>query len=220
MALIVLFGNGLTAQLAHFYLSNDSEHEVVAFTVDRDHASPGQLSGLPVVPFDEVSERYPPASHKMLVALSFAKMNAFRAERYADAKALGYELISYVSSRATVWPGAEIGENCIIMEDTTIQPFARVGDDVVVWAAGHIGAGASVGNHCFIASQAVVCSGAEIAERCFVGVNSTVVEGVRVAREAVIGAGALVDSDTAEREVFSPAKTIKLPVTSDRLPAV
>ena len=47
---------------------------------------------------------------------------------------MGYELISYVSSKAIVWPSAEIGDNCLIMEGNIIQPYARVGNDVVMWS--------------------------------------------------------------------------------------
>jgi hypothetical protein len=31
---IVLFGMGQVAELAHFYLSHDSRHDVIRFTVD------------------------------------------------------------------------------------------------------------------------------------------------------------------------------------------
>ncbi len=37
MAKVVLFGILDTAELAHYYLEHDSEHEVVAFTVNREY---------------------------------------------------------------------------------------------------------------------------------------------------------------------------------------
>ena len=51
-----------------------------------------------------------------------------------QAKARGYGLISYVSSKATTWPGFACGDNCFILEDNTIQPFATIGNDVVLWS--------------------------------------------------------------------------------------
>jgi sugar O-acyltransferase (sialic acid O-acetyltransferase NeuD family) len=220
MARIVLFGSGLSARLAHFYLTHDSEHEVVAFSLDATYIDADNMLGLPVVPFEHVLERYPVDQYKMLVALGYGKMNAFRAQRYADARQLGYELISYVSSRATVWPGVEIGDNCVVMEDATIQPFAKIGNDVTIWSAGHIGHGSSIGDHVFVSSHVVVAGDATVRERCFLGVNATIIDGVEVASENVIGAGALIEADTNPREVYSPAKTIRLPITSDRIPAV
>jgi hypothetical protein len=45
---------------------------------------------LPLVPFEEAARRYPPDDHQMFIAVSYAQMNRLRAERYAQARALGY----------------------------------------------------------------------------------------------------------------------------------
>ena len=37
MSKVVIFGVGQWAELAHFYLTHDSPHEVAAFTLDRDY---------------------------------------------------------------------------------------------------------------------------------------------------------------------------------------
>ena len=37
MSKVVVFGVGQWAELAHFYLTHDSPHEVVAFALDRDY---------------------------------------------------------------------------------------------------------------------------------------------------------------------------------------
>src|SRR5260221_9629907 len=105
MARVVVFGVGQWAELAHFYLTHDSPHDVVAFTIDRAYIDNAEFAGLPVVPFDEVEQLYPPDKFQMFIPLSFKKMNHVRAEKYYDAKKRGYELISYVSSRATTFPG-------------------------------------------------------------------------------------------------------------------
>src|SRR5205085_4920123 len=93
------------------------------------------------------------------VAVSYAKLKALRAERVAAARAAGYRLVSYLSSRATVFPGFEPGENCFILEDNTIQPFARVGENVTLWSGNHIGHHSVVEDDVFIASHVVVSGG-------------------------------------------------------------
>ena len=45
MAKVVVFGVGQWAELAHFYLTHDSPHEVVAFTVDREYLDGDELQG-------------------------------------------------------------------------------------------------------------------------------------------------------------------------------
>src|SRR5689334_4202995 len=63
---VILFGNGQIASVAYAYLTYDSEHEVVAFTVDRAYRDAPTLFGLPVVPFEEVQDLFPPDQCKML----------------------------------------------------------------------------------------------------------------------------------------------------------
>ncbi len=103
MANVVLFGLRDFASLAHFYLKYDSPHEVVAFTVDRDFlpADP-TFEGLPVVPFDELENRYPPTEFAGFAPLSHQGMNRVRQGVYERFKQKGYRLISYISSRRDV----------------------------------------------------------------------------------------------------------------------
>jgi hypothetical protein len=49
MSKVVLFGAGKIADVAYFQLTNDSPHEVAAFTVDGEHIVQKEKWGLPVV---------------------------------------------------------------------------------------------------------------------------------------------------------------------------
>ena len=139
MANIVIFGAGDIARLAHFYFSTDSDHTVVAFTVDATYRNSDTFQGLPLVPFDQVALIYPPSDYKMFVAMSYAKMNQVRAAKYSEARALGYGLVSYVSSRCSFLTQYPHGDNCFILEDNTVQPFVRLGSNVTLWSGNHIG---------------------------------------------------------------------------------
>jgi sugar O-acyltransferase (sialic acid O-acetyltransferase NeuD family) len=215
---VVLFGTGTVARVVRFLFEHDAPHEVVAFAVDRDHWQGGQMDGLPIVAFEDLPTLYPPDEVRMFIAAGYRRMNGFRAERYEQAKAMGYELVTYVSPRASTWPGLEVGDNCLVMDQVVIHPFARVGNDVILWSGSHIGHDSVVGDHCFVASHAVVSGCVTIAERCFLGSNSTIRDGITVARECVIGAGAVVTRNTTARSVFAAPQATLLPVTSDRLP--
>ena len=122
---VVVFGNGRLASLAHFYLTHDSVRDVAAFTVDRHHRTDDTLFGLPVIPADEVVIQFPPDQFDMFVALGYAQVNKFREAKYLEAKAMGYELISCISSKATVWPGTEVGDNCSSWRTTSSSPSLR-----------------------------------------------------------------------------------------------
>jgi sugar O-acyltransferase (sialic acid O-acetyltransferase NeuD family) len=214
---LVIFGAGDIAQLAHYYFSTDSEYEVAAFTIDASFIKEPVFCGLPVVPFEEVAKHYPPAKYDFFVALSYSKINAVRKEKFLAAKEKGYQLVSYVSSRASMLNGGQIGENCFIFEDNTIQPFVRIGHNVTLWSGNHIGHHSVIHDHCFIASHVVVSGGVEIGEQCFVGVNATLRDHIRIGDRCVVGAGALLLADAEPDGVYIGAATERSKVPSNRL---
>jgi len=220
MAKIVIFGNSHWASLAHHYLKHDSPHEVVGFTVDREFLHEREFQGLPVVPFDEVELHYPPDSFSMFLPISFKRMGHLRAERYEQAKAKGYPLISYVSSKATTWPGFTCGDNCFILEDNTIQPFVKIGNDVVLWSGNHIGHHTVIKDHVTITSQVVISGVCTIESFSFFGVNSTVRDETVIARETLIGAGVVILRDSNEFEVYKATPALPAGFRSDQLRSI
>ncbi|WP_150468060.1 acetyltransferase [Francisella sp. SYW-9] len=216
MAKVIIFGVGQIADIAHFYLTNDSEHQVVAFTVDKEFLSFRSFHDLPVVAYEELLEKYPPSDFKLFIPISYKKVNKLRAEKFYDVKAKGYECISYISSKA-VYYDTPIGENCFILEGNVIQPFTEIGDNCILWSGNHIGHHSKVGNHCFIASHIVVSGSVTIGDYSFIGVNSTVRDNVMIGDGNVIGAGSVILSNTNANAVYSPKGTEKSRVPSNRL---
>ena len=98
---IVIFGNGEIGELAEYYFRTDSDYDVIAFTADDEYVKSDTFCGLPLVRFQTVKETYPPDSYKMFIALSYSRLNKDRAKKFNKAKELGYDLVSYVSSRCT-----------------------------------------------------------------------------------------------------------------------
>ena len=217
MAKVVIFGTSQWAELAHFYLTHDSPHEVVAFTLDRDYLEEKQFKDLPVIAFDELEQHYPPAEYRLFIPISFKRMNHARAQKYEEAHARGYSMISYVSSKATIWPGFKCGENCFIFEDNTIQPFVELGSDIVIWSGNHIGHHSRIKDHVMITSHVVISGCCTIEPFCFFGVNATVRDETIVARETLVGAGVVILKDTKEFEVYKAVAAEPAGFRSDEL---
>jgi sugar O-acyltransferase (sialic acid O-acetyltransferase NeuD family) len=203
MSDLVIFGTGDFARIACRYFEADSEHDVVAFTVHERYIDEPTLLGREIVPFEQLAERHPPDAVGMFVAIGFSRVNQARAEMYEQCKALGYELVSFISSKAWHLGDLDIGDNVFIFENNVIQPFVRIGSDTVLWSGNHIGHDATIGSHVFIASHAVVSGNTSIGDYCFVGVNATFRDAIEVAPRCVIGAGALVMRNTEEGDVIS-----------------
>jgi len=217
MAKLVIFGAGDIARLAHHYFTHDSPHEVAAFVVDRAFRQGDAFQGLPLVDAEDVTDRFPPSDYDMFVAMSYAKMNAVRAEKYATMKAAGYRLVSYVSSRCSYLSQTPPGDNCFILEDNTVQPFVTIGNNVTLWSGNHIGHDVTIEDHCFITSHVVVSGWVRIGTRSFIGVNATLRNSITIAAETLIGAGAIIMKNTRPKQVYMPERAKLFPKSSDEI---
>ncbi len=215
---LVIFGTGQIAELAWFYFTHDSDYKPVAFTVDRAYMDRDTLLGLPVIPFDELPEAYPPTQADVFVALSYAKLNGVRTQKVQAVRDAGYRTPNYISSKATTFPGFEPGGgNCFILEDNTIQPFAQIGDNVTLWSGNHIGHHSVIEDNCFISSHVVISGGVRVGNASFIGVNSTIRDHVAIGARCVIGAGSLITADAEPEGVYTSPSSERSRVPSTRL---
>jgi sugar O-acyltransferase (sialic acid O-acetyltransferase NeuD family) len=193
---LVIVGDGPFAEIAYEYFSAESEFEVVAFAVEKEYIKRDSLMGLPVVPFEEVQERYAPAEHHVFAAITYNQLNRLRTRLAKQAKEKGYALASFISPHAFVWKNVELGEHCFIFENNVVQPFVKLGNNVVLWSGNHIGHHSTIKDNCFIASHVVISGFVEVAENGFLGVNATVTNNVKIAGDNWIGAGVCISKDT------------------------
>lgn len=215
MADVVIFGAKDFASLAHAYLRHDSPHNVVAFTVHREYLpASAEFEGLPVVPFEELAQRFPPDRVHAFAPMSHRRMNRARAEIYAALKALGYTLISYVSSRASVFPNAIVGDNCFILEDNTIQPLVTIGSNVVLWSGNHIGHHSIIHDHVFFTSHVVLSGHCVVNPYCFLGVNSTIKDQITLGEGTLVGMGAIIAKNTEPWSLYRTDPTRASKVSS------
>jgi sugar O-acyltransferase (sialic acid O-acetyltransferase NeuD family) len=210
MAKVVLFGVMDTAELAHYYLEHDSDHEVVAFTVNREYMQEDTFRGLPLVAFEDVETLFPPQEYSFFVPMTGRNMNRNREKIYNEAKAKGYSFISYISTHATILDKSVVGENCFILEDNTIQPFTTIGNNVVLWSGNHIGHHGQIKDHVFFTSHVVLSGHCVIEPYSFFGVNSTIRDYTHIEQGTLVGMAAAITKDTEEWGIYigNPAKKV------------
>jgi sugar O-acyltransferase (sialic acid O-acetyltransferase NeuD family) len=214
---VVIFGLGRFASLAWYVLTHDSPHRVVGFTADRAYCLVDRLHDLPVVPFEALEPSFAPSQVRLLLALGGRQINGLRADRFLAARRRGYGFLSYVASRALVWPDLKIGENCMLFEGCTVHPFATIGDNCILRSGSHVSHHATVADHCFLAAHALVAGSASIGERCFLGLNSTVRDSVQVAPRCFVAAGAVVTANTTEGGVYMGVPAKRHDMASDQV---
>jgi sugar O-acyltransferase (sialic acid O-acetyltransferase NeuD family) len=184
----VLFGTSGQAEVFDYLLTHDSEYDVVALTCSAAYRESDTLFGKPLVDFETIESVYPPSEYDMHIAVGYNSNNH-------EAKAKGYTLLTYISSKCTNW-AKSIGDNCFIFEDNTIQPFVTIGNNCILWSGNHIGHHSKVEDNVFISSHVVISGHCCIGANSFLGVNSTLRDGITLGAETVLGAGCLIVKDT------------------------
>tara|TARA_R110001592_G_scaffold204824_4_gene455125 strand:+ start:650 stop:1330 length:681 start_codon:yes stop_codon:yes gene_type:complete len=204
---IVIFGTGDFSSLAHFYFNEDTEHEVVAFTMNKEWITEDSFEDKPVIAFGDILKLYPPNEYKLFAPMSFKQMNDNRKKIFNKGKELGYTFATYISSKSTVWSNNKIGENCFITEHNAINPFVEIGNNCVLWNSNHIGHHTKIKDHVFITSQVVICGQCVIGNNSFFGVNSSLRDETTVEDYTLVGMGANIVKDTKKGDVWIGAKS-------------
>lgn len=199
---LVIVGDSAFAEIACEYFDADTEYEVVAFSVERPYLRCDKLFGIPVVPFENIEELYPPSDNYIYVAIVYTQFNRLRTRLTRLSKQKGYRLASYISPRAFVWRNVEIGEHCFVFEDNTIQPFVKISNNIVLWSGNHIGHHSIIYDNCFLSSHVVISGYCKIGENTFIGVNATVSNNVTVGKDNWLGPNVTILKDTPENALY------------------
>ncbi len=202
MSKVIIFGVQDTAELAHFYLTHDSEHEVVSFCLSKEYIKEDTFKGLPIVCFEDIEKDFSPSDYEFFAPMTARNMNRDRKRIYDEVISKRYSLISYVSSKASVFPGTQIGRNCFILEDNTIQPFTTIGNNTVLWSGNHIGHHGEIKDHVFFTSHVVLSGHCTVDSFCFFGVNSTIRDCTHVAEGTLVAMSAVITKDTDAYGVY------------------
>jgi len=208
---VVIFGNYASASLARFVLEHDSPYRVAGFTVDASYCDSRQHEGLPLLPFEDLESFFSPNEIRLLIPIGYQKINSIRRDRYEHAKRRGYEFVSYISSRASLWPGIKIGENVLIYEHAIIQPFSSIGNNSIIRSGAHISHHCTIGDHVFVAAEVAMGGKVTVEDQAFLGVGSVIVDSIKIAPRTFIGAGAVVTRATCELGVYvgNPARKLE-----------
>jgi sugar O-acyltransferase (sialic acid O-acetyltransferase NeuD family) len=214
---LLIFGTGEYGEVAHYYFTRDAQRRVAAFVVDDQYVTQRSVRDVPVLAWSEALKQMPPDEFEFFVAIGYSALNRNRVDKAAVLTGAGYRLASFLHSKAIVWDGFVLQDNCFILEHNTLQPFVVVGRHVVLWSGNHIGHHAVIEDGCFITSHVVIAGGVRVGAESFVGINATLRDHITVGRRNVIGAGAVIVADTADEAVFGATATDVSRVPSSRL---
>lgn len=198
---LIIFGIGEIAELAHYYFTNDSDYSVEAFCIDKDFKSCETFCDLEVFEFEDLEKTFETNKYHVFIALSYTEMNDLRARKVNEAQNKGFQIASYISSKATTFNDFFCGLNCFILEDNTIQPYVKIGNNVTLWSGNHIGHHSKIKDNSFISSHVVVSGGVTVGKNSFLGVNSTINDQITLGEYTLVASGALINKNTNDYSI-------------------
>jgi len=217
---LCIFGTAEMAELADYYFAYDYGLNVSKFVVDDAFVEGGVFLKRPVLSWSEFVSAHTPQSTAVHVALSYRQMNDVRAAKFEQVKRAGFEMPSYISSKAVSWPDLTYGANCFVLELQNLQPRVVLGNNVMLWSMNHIGHGSVIKDHAYLASGITVSGHVTVGEKSFIGVGAQIRDFVTIGSQALIGMGASVTKDVGDGEVVLGAQSTILTAsdnTSERI---
>jgi len=208
---VVIFGVSDFASQVSFYLKQDSDFEIVAYTVDAEYNNEKTFLELAVVDFESVQNIYPPTEYAMFVAIGYHKLNTTRESKFHEAKAKGYQLISYICSRNSFWNDLVVGENCFIMEGNIFMQNVKIADNVIIAVGNKIGHDTVIEENCFITSNVMMGGFCNMNRNTFIGLSTVIKDKTTIAEFNILGAGSIILKNTKPHSSFLTKSTTLTP---------
>ena len=209
---LIIYGNGQMARMfLHFARL---EFDVVALTVDSAVLTEDSIEGLPVVAFEALETRFPPAGHSLITAVGYREMNALRARKTAEARARGYRLARYVHPSVVRHANVTIGDNSIVLDHVALHPGTRIGEGVFIASNVSVGHGCRIGDWCWINSGVSIGGETVVGDATFLGMNATLGDNISVGRQCYVGAQTLVTRPTEAESVHISPNGERFPMRS------
>lgn len=205
MKQLIIYGIGAHAKMIYTFFKQDSNYEVVAFTVQKNYLKEHTLFNLPVIGYEEIEQHFSPKQANMFIAVGPHNLNQIREKFYNSAKAKGYTLVSYHSSRANMWLDFSHGDNCMIDNASQSHPFVKIGNNNVIIAS-NVGHNTTIGNHCFITTS-IIGGNVIVEDNVFIGMGCVIQSGVRIGKGSIIGLGSIIKKDVEPYSVYSTVRT-------------
>lgn len=121
--------------------------------------------------------------------------NKRRLEMGLRLQALGFNLMTAVSPRATVSPSARLGVGVAVMAGAVINAEAEVGDLAIINSGAIVEHDVVLGRACHIGPGAVLAGQVRVGEGALLGAGSSAAPGRQIGANSVIGAGGCVVRD-------------------------
>lgn len=201
MANVVIFGAGQFAEFMSVYIQQDTQDNIVAYTVDRDFCTKATFNGLPLVPWEDLEAHYPPDEVQVLGPISYRDANRFRRDRFNEGKKRGYSFYTFIHPSCHIYT-TNIGENVILLENNIVQPFSKIGHNCMLGSNNHIGHHSTLKAHGFLCGRVSIAGNTMIEEGVFWATRTTAIDNITIGAWSIITPGTIATENIPENSIL------------------
>lgn len=209
MKKLIIFGNGDFARLLKYYIDEDDNREVQCFTVNATEIKGEVFEGLPVVPFETITDNYPVDDYEILLGIGNAHMNETRKKIFEECKRRGYTVASYIHTSSKIH-NLEMGEGTIILEDCLFYPFAKIGKGNLFWDHVLVSHDCIIGDFNTFSGSADMAGYVQVGNNGYFGKQCLLNDGIKVGNYVLVGACAYAKRNLKDYEVVSAPRSLIL----------
>jgi sugar O-acyltransferase (sialic acid O-acetyltransferase NeuD family) len=127
-----------------------------------------------------------------------------RPRLFLEAKAGGFQILSFRHPSAIVAADVELGEGSQVMAGAILQPGLRTGVNCILNTGVRVDHDCRLGDHVHVAPGVVLSGMVEIGDGSHLGTGAIVIQTIKIGVEAMIAAGAIVTRDVPAQARVAP----------------
>lgn len=201
---------GITDLAENLLYNLETENKKIdGFIVEQKYKTGDSFGNYPLYSWENMRHLYRAQDCGIYICIGYIGMNSQRKRIFGEVKKAGYRILDYISPKACVMT-TDIGEGCLIFEESYLGPYTKLGKGNVLYPRCVLAHHSTAGDFNYFAISASVAGKVEIGDECFFGNNCFTKDKIKIHNRVLIGAGAYVSTEIPEGKVLVPAKSIVL----------
>lgn len=184
------------------------KYEVLGILDDNTSLHGTHIEGIPVLGSLLDANKYSEVS--FVFAIGSYKTRLIRPKIISKLNISEDRFETIIHPDSNIYPGAKIGNGCVIHAGTTICADAIVSDFSIITYDSVIAPKVFIKKYAIVTTKTVILTGAKIGYCAFIGVSSVIGEGVEIGDASVVIMGSVVFRGKGSRAVLqgNPAKML------------
>ena len=193
---VLLFSTNELAQRLNYYIDNgDSVTPMTAkgFILDDAYYKETELDGKEIFRYSDAKEKFA-GKIPVIVCIGYSNMNENRKIVFNRLLADGWNIESYISSRATL-ESKDMGIGNIFIGKSALGFKSRIGNGNI-FDGGGFNHHSVMGDFNFLTGNVAFGGNVKMGSCCFIGMNSTIKNGITIHDKTLVSAGCYLNKST------------------------